>query len=326
MKSPLLSVIIPIYNSQQTLARCIESVINQDFEDFELILVNDGSIDQSLEVCYAYSQKDSRIKIINKLNEGVSSARNIGLLETSGEWITFIDSDDWIYPDTFSAMIDFSRDVDLVVGAMCFGNSGSVLSLYDTNKVLEGENLSYAIQSNIDHHSFNSPCAKLFLRTIIKERDLHFDESLCFGEDALFVKDYMLSVKRLKIVSAVCYHYCDHGVDIYRKYSKNFAPIYRYYKKMQIMFKNLSSEFAITINDRELVGVVFNIALQNIVRNGIGNIIDLKSFLTDPKVCTILKNRRSYYLNMIMLLARLPIGYSLVYFVRLIERLKSLIK
>lgn len=99
--SPLISVIIPVYNAEKTLAKCIESVLRQDVTQFELILVDDGSKDSSGDICNRYAAKDSRVRVIHKENGGVSSARNRGLEVASGEWITFVDSDDSIGENFF---------------------------------------------------------------------------------------------------------------------------------------------------------------------------------------------------------------------------------
>ena len=94
----LVSVIVPVYNVEQYLSRCIDSILNQTFTDFELLLIDDGSPDKSGEICDAYALKDSRIRVFHKDNGGVSSARNFGLDNANGEWVTFIDADDWIAP------------------------------------------------------------------------------------------------------------------------------------------------------------------------------------------------------------------------------------
>ena len=92
--TPKISCIVPVYNVEKYLRRCVDSILNQTFTDFELILVDDGSPDNSPAICYEYAVKDSRIKVIHKVNGGVSSARNVGLDVAKGEWICFVDSDD----------------------------------------------------------------------------------------------------------------------------------------------------------------------------------------------------------------------------------------
>lgn len=94
--SPKISVIIPVYNTESTLHKCVDSILNQSYEDWELLLIDDGSKDHSAFICDEYAQQDKRIKVFHKENGGVSSARNIGIDNAEGKWITFIDSDDWV--------------------------------------------------------------------------------------------------------------------------------------------------------------------------------------------------------------------------------------
>lgn len=98
----MVSVIVPVYNSSRYLARCIDSILNQSYDDFELLLINDGSIDDSGTICEKYKLRDKRVKVYHQSNKGVSAARNHGLCVSSGEWITFIDSDDYLKPDYLS--------------------------------------------------------------------------------------------------------------------------------------------------------------------------------------------------------------------------------
>ena len=103
-KNPKISIIVPVYNAEQYLRRCIDSILNQSFTDFELILIDDGSKDKSSDICDEYAAKDSRIKVYHKENGGVSSARNLGLDNANGEWIAFVDSDDFIKEDYLKHM------------------------------------------------------------------------------------------------------------------------------------------------------------------------------------------------------------------------------
>ena len=103
-----VSIIVPIYNMEQYLNRCLESIINQTYENIEIILINDGSKDNSLEICKNYAKKDNRIMIIDQKNSGVSSARNSGLDKATGEYLAFVDPDDWIDKDGIEKMVDFA--------------------------------------------------------------------------------------------------------------------------------------------------------------------------------------------------------------------------
>ena len=107
---PIVSIIVPVYNAEETLRRCIESVLNQGFTDFELLLVDDGSTDSSAGICREYENGDRRVRVIRKENTGVSDTRNLGLSEARGTFVQFLDSDDWITPDATSLMVRAARD------------------------------------------------------------------------------------------------------------------------------------------------------------------------------------------------------------------------
>lgn len=111
--SPVVSIIVPVYNAEKTLKRCVNSIINQLYKDWELLLVDDGSTDDSSIICDEYAQQDRRIRVFHKQNGGVSSARNVGLDNAIGEWVTFIDSDDWIEKRMLN-IFNIVSNVDLI--------------------------------------------------------------------------------------------------------------------------------------------------------------------------------------------------------------------
>ena len=113
---PKISIIVPVYNVEKYLRKCVDSILNQTFKDFELILVDDGSIDTSGKICDEYNLKDNRIKVIHKENGGLSSARNAGLDIAQGEYIGFVDSDDWIELDMYEELYKICKENDTDVG------------------------------------------------------------------------------------------------------------------------------------------------------------------------------------------------------------------
>lgn len=110
-----ISVIVPVYNMEKYLVRCLESIVNQTYPDLEIICVNDGSTDSSAKILETYASKDKRIKLITKENGGLSSARNAGINAATGEFITFVDSDDWIQPDTYNIVSRYMSDADMLI-------------------------------------------------------------------------------------------------------------------------------------------------------------------------------------------------------------------
>ena len=105
MPQPLLSVIVPVYNAEKYLDRCVRSIVNQTYKNLEIILINDGSTDRSGAMCDEWADADARIQVVHSENHGVSHARNMGLDLARGDWITFVDNDDWIEPDMYEFMI-----------------------------------------------------------------------------------------------------------------------------------------------------------------------------------------------------------------------------
>lgn len=133
---PLISIIVPVYNVEGTLNRCIDSILNQTFSDWELFLIDDGCTDKSGKICDEYASKDGRIKVFHKENGGVSSARNVGLDNAKGEWITFCDSDDFVYSDWLKNYVDnISEGIDLICQA--FECDKTLVYKFKTKDVLD---------------------------------------------------------------------------------------------------------------------------------------------------------------------------------------------
>lgn len=198
-----LSVIIPVYNTCAALPRCIESVLGQDFSDFELLLIDDGSTDGSGDVCDAYADKDSRVRVFHKIWGGPSSARNIGLDNATGEWVTFIDSDDYV--DAGYLSLPYSDDVDLYVRNWNFAKSNA-LEHFDSTFV-DNEHYWGFLQERMYGFAFRTACCSFFKRALIEQGRIRFDERSHLGEDTLFVLDYYPFGSTLQIVDGASYRY-----------------------------------------------------------------------------------------------------------------------
>lgn len=207
----MISIIIPVYNSSQYLNECIQSVVNQSYKDFECILIDDGSSDGSEIICNQWKQKDSRIKVIHQSNQGVSKARNKGIAEAQGEYITFIDSDDWIdsnYLNTLLQPIE-EYNVDLVVCGLQqhYSNGAFKNYSYKTGIIhIEQQDTNAFTDINKKFLLFG-PVIKLYKRTIIQAHNIHFPPEYTYGEDLLFNYSYLEYVKTVYIVDQCLYHY-----------------------------------------------------------------------------------------------------------------------
>lgn len=206
-----ISVIVPVYNASATLDRCLCSVLDQTYEFFEVILVDDGSVDDSPAICDRYAEEDSRFRVIHKANGGVSSARNAGLQVANGDFLMFLDADDVLSHDAMEIMS--SKDCDLIMGGFRKVAAGKIdyvrVPKYD--KVYEGAMLlSDFLNDNIgrsDCFMLNSSCFKLYRRSLIHESGLKFDESLKYGEDKMFVFNFLKYISSARTVDKVVYDY-----------------------------------------------------------------------------------------------------------------------
>ena len=205
----LVSVIIPVYNSQQYLRKCVASVSNQTYRSLQIILVNDGSTDHSLEICEELAAEDSRIQIIDRKNGGVSSARNAGLTAAAGDFIIFVDSDDFVEPVMCSSLMNAAGrcQADLVLhGVSCFDRSGKTVSFHipREEKLFRLEDFSDSFDQLFQDLLIHPPFNKLYRRTLIRH---HFSEQLSLGEDLLFNLDYLKGCRTILTVPACFYHY-----------------------------------------------------------------------------------------------------------------------
>ena len=202
--NPLLSVIVPVYNVEDQLPRCVESILKQTYTNFELLLINDGSKDSSGEICDFYAQKDSRVKVFHKENGGVSSARNIGIENSIGSYLLLIDSDDYIKPNLFEDLYEILKiqDFDLILFSF-------ILKWKYTNKIVY-ENLtsvSTLTQDILMCKIHGSIWNKLIKRSIFLDNNIRFNETISMGEDYLALIQLSIYIKSLHNLKTPYYYY-----------------------------------------------------------------------------------------------------------------------
>lgn len=207
-KHTKISVIIPVYNADLFLERCINSVLRQSVDSFEILLVNDGSTDNSGYICDEYAKRDSRIKVYHQRNGGVCKARNTGINAAVGEYITFLDSDDELTPSAFSDFIDIERKypgVDLITGQLKKGDSILGSERIDLNDYIVGSDNIF--KYNIYELLGFSACAKLIKRSIIVDNNVHFIPGITRGEDPLWCTTLMGYLNSVAQCKKVVYRY-----------------------------------------------------------------------------------------------------------------------
>lgn len=195
---PLISIIVPVYNVEQYLPACIRSILRQTYQDFELILVDDGSPDRCGGICDEFASRDSRIRVIHQNNGGVSRARNAGIEVARGEWIAFIDADDLVTPGylaAFRPVAPHESDVDMIVqGAIgFFGKKIRNKFVFDS---YSGDIKNCLTKELID---MRTPWGKLFRLDIIRENGLNFPGGVPYGEDTIFYYKYLLYVNKISL-------------------------------------------------------------------------------------------------------------------------------
>lgn len=212
---PLVSIIVPVYNVKRYLEQCVKSIVEQSYKNIELILVDDGSDDGSSELCDLIRSKYPNTKVFHKTNSGVSSARNIGLDISRGEYIVFIDSDDTISQNYIEDFINSSKDTDIVIGGIedvyIDGNN----HIY--KRVLRQHKAPYEGWVSKEYYQLlnwlRGPCAKLYKKSIIDLYNIRFKENLSVAEDQVFNFQYYKHIKTYKIVLDSIYTYYHYNQD-----------------------------------------------------------------------------------------------------------------
>lgn len=244
----VFSIIIPVYNSEKYLVKCLDSVTEQTFADFEVLLINDGSTDSSGKICDEYAAKDSRFKVFHKENGGVSSARNLGIEVAKGEWIWFVDADDYIRQDAIETISKELKKSD--IDGVLFGYQKKIdnkLVVYDFPekgevKFLGKTEVLKSLYQSVYYPYQGYVWSKIFKSEIINQHKLRFDENIYFNEDRLFCFAYFVGCNgKTAYILADLYTYADSPESamsqLTRQYNPKFETDIDAYLAMQEMVK-----------------------------------------------------------------------------------------
>lgn len=241
MSRPVISIIIPVYNSEGFLNKCLDSVLSQSFSEWECILVDDGSKDSSGIICDEYASRDSRFHVIHKENGGVSSARNRGIDEATGEWMFFSDSDDALEKDALRLLIGHtSDDIDLVMGGYVveshFGGIKAT-AIKEADKLITVEQALTEMYLPTDFSYQGYLWCKLFRTSLVKRFPLKFDPAIYFNEDRLFIVEYLCKTsKSVAYFTQSVYRYVDRPTGamgaLMKSYNPKFATDFTAYVRM----------------------------------------------------------------------------------------------
>lgn len=299
----VISLIVPVYNVSLYLKRCIESILVQDFNTFELILVNDGSTDNSLDICKHYANQDSRIRVIDQPNGGVSNARNKGLEVANGEFICFIDSDDWAEPNYLSSFVSFYQTTytDLIISNVVNQKNNSKTNNKPfVERSIQSE--SFVPEDFFNGNDFileNTPFAKLFKKSIIDDNNIRFNINLKNGEDFIFVLQYALVCKKIDFINSYTYNYNkESDSSVTQKYFKNY---YKQVKDTKKAYFDIVRKYH-EITEEEELYQYFRVAGKSVyeegkINNGLSFSEKYKSILQILSKPEIKKYRENYRLK-----------------------------
>lgn len=237
METPKISIIVPIYNAEKYLIPCLNSILKQTYSNFELLLIDDGSTDKSRLICDNYAQLDNRIKIFHKKNTGVSATRNLGIKNTIGDWVCFVDSDDTLESNYLQVFVNLLSKYE----ADCYITSCKIISKEKvSSKVLEESffnktNIYKSIIKLREKTLLGVPWNKMFRVNIIKKYNIYFDESISSYEDEIFVLQYFKYSKAIYTSPIQTYNY--YYSNNMESLSKKYIEISTHFKIMDIIYE-----------------------------------------------------------------------------------------
>lgn len=238
-----LSLIIPAFNAETTIKRCIESILMLDYKNLEIIVVNDGSTDNTKEIIEEMEARDSRIHCYTQNNRGVSIARNKGLELANGDFIMFVDADDYLVSDCFQ-YIETNADQQLIVFPFYIHNDNKKdYCITDIKNVIS--EIIYPTLGEYHSYCFNSPWSKVYSRKIIFENNIFFIDKLKMGEDTLFNLMYLKCINNIKCINKVVYKYDANMSSVTRKFNLS-------YLKNDLNFQYSLAEYISKNNDKYL--------------------------------------------------------------------------
>ena len=239
--NPTVSIIVPVYNAEACLRRCVESVLNQEFTDFELILANDGSRDGSGALCDEFAAADNRVRVFHKENSGVSKTRNFGLDQAQGRYLQFLDADDWITPDATKLLVRAMEDhaCDLVISDFyrVVGERVSHKGDIDEAQVLNREEYAAHMMENPADFYYGVLWNKLYRREIVERHHLRMDPAVSWCEDFMFNLEYIRQAKTFFALQVPVYYYvktkgslCTQGISVSKTIQMKLT-VFEYYNQ-----------------------------------------------------------------------------------------------
>lgn len=274
----MISIIIPVYNTEAFLAKTVDSILSQRFTDYELLLIDDGSKDSSGEICDRYANLDQRIRVFHTQNNGAAAARNIGLDHATGEWVYFVDSDDILMPDCLQTLDDgVTDDVDVVV-AKYDGDDAVTHIPYET--IVRADEMLCKVLKPRAGSYYGNVGDKMFRCAVIEKNQIRFCENIYFGEDRLFITEYLCcSSRHVKMIARKVYQYTQHCESTLGKLANGYDQRYATDVDSSVLSKTFVYEYTQKYNSQLTFLQTFKVryaALWLICESAIRNIALMK--------------------------------------------------
>lgn len=242
-----VSIIIPVYNAESDLEKCLDTLINQTYKNIELIIIDDGSKDNSKDIIKQYTERYNNIISCTQSNNGVSRARNKGLDIATGEYIVFVDSDDWVAPNYIEEMLEVANDIDFTYcdWVIEYENSSVIdsLSKYGFTYSSDAKEL---LEFYIVNRIGCAPWGKLFKRSIIEEKKIRFCEKLPIAEDYLFILEYIINSRTIKNIALPLVHYNCTKIGANYKIRSNYIDLqFIILDEMRLIINQISRELSV---------------------------------------------------------------------------------
>lgn len=286
-----ISIIIPVYNSEKYLRECLDSVLAQTYTDFEALLIDDGSTDGSGAICDEYALKDKRVKVFHKDNGGVSSARNVGLDYAKGEWICFVDSDDFVSDVFLKEIIEelYSSQCDILIQPLT-----RVVGMKYHKEIISHKNNKLQIEEFLNDYNvtiFGFVAGKAYRNMLVKANKIKFDKEMRFGEDCDFFINYLIFCETVFMSNKSNYFYRQIADSLTRK-DLHFDMEYNVFLKINKSLQQLSRKFRINLEDQIIYytkRLVLSIFQDQELKNVKSNRLD--------KITYLLNNHKKQFLN-----------------------------
>lgn len=301
--NPKISVIVPVYNAEHFLPRCIDSILAQTFTDFELLLIDDGCKDNSGKICDEYAEKDKRVKVFHKDNGGVSSARNLGLDKANGEWICFCDSDDWIKRDFLSTFYVLMSNGDLLSqGFHSFNwHHKGDKDIFEKNGLYSNDNFLPFIFKLLNTNQLGFLWCKAFKKDIIDKYKIRFDKDIYLMEDLVFILQYCTHINSINNSEKCLYQY--KFTEIGKKFHDQ--DYFYVYKTIYLLLREIDTNglFSKEIKSIFIDDLLYNLINGNVKKNILKNHITffIKEFKSDIYLCKCKYKKTKLYKTLYIL-------------------------